>query len=97
MLKVCHERCDQCLFSPGRIVSAERMAEILDTCERNDTHFICHKETLAGREGMCRGFYDKERYATPLMRMAAMLGVVVFIDADGQDVACPLPQGKATR
>src|SRR5882724_6855952 len=92
-LTVVNRRCDECLFSPNRIVDARRMKEVLERCDRNDNHFECHKETLADRHGMCKGFYDKEPYQTLLMRLAAMTQTVVFTDERGEEVACPIPQG----
>ena len=41
--QVMREQCDQCLFTPDRIVSSQRMASVLATCARNDPDFVCHK------------------------------------------------------
>lgn len=77
---VLEKRCDQCLFSKQRIVSEERMRDVLATCEREGTHFTCHKATIAGNQDVCcRGFYDREPFATAGMRLAAHLGIVYFI------------------
>lgn len=71
-------RCDECLFSKNRIVSRERMKEVLADCKKKDTHFVCHKVKI----GMCRGFYDTQpvpqtlRLAQAFERMG--LGQVVF-------------------
>jgi hypothetical protein len=90
--RVCAERCDQCLFSENKIVDADRRAQILAECARDDTHFNCHKWTLAaqgqGGEGSssrigstcCRGFYDADPGASNLMRIAARLGAVEFVE-----------------
>jgi hypothetical protein len=98
--RVCETRCDQCLFSPDKIVSAERRAEILRTCAQRDTHFICHKWSIAAMDTgedaedpngignvCCRGFYDMNPEGTNLMRIAHRLGAV-------ESVA--LPEGNAT-
>jgi len=75
MFKVCKKRCDQCLFSENRIVSPERAAEVLQECEKKDSHFICHKY----RDVCCKGFYDADPGATNLMRIAGRLGAVEFV------------------
>jgi hypothetical protein len=79
--EVCEKQCDQCLFSPNRIVPKKRMAEILRNCRRDDKHFICHKGSIAGRDVCCRGFYDTQ--TSQLMRIAQRLGMVKFV---------PIPQ-----
>ncbi len=80
---VMHTRCDQCLFDPeNRIVSSDRARDVLQSCRRDDTHFICHKATIAGREVCCRGFYDANPMAINLMRIASDLGAVRFVDVD---------------
>lgn len=86
MFKVRSEKCDQCLLSPSRIVSPDRAKEILNECGRKDTHFICHKASLSGKEVCCRGFYDANPHRTNLMRIADRLGVVQFTDDNGQPV-----------
>lgn len=50
--------CDQCLTTPQRIVSGERAAEIIRDCKRDNTHFFCHKGTIAGKRIHCRGVHD---------------------------------------
>jgi len=81
--RVCKKRCDQCLFSSAKIVDDERKRDVLRTCAEKDSHFVCHKFSIA--EGMgsnicCRGFYDADPAATNLMRIAGRLGVVEFVD-----------------
>lgn len=75
MLKVCESQCDQCLFSKDRIVSASRMKEILKTCQKEDTHFLCHKGTIKGEDIVCRGFYD--RFDSKGIRFAKWLGNII--------------------
>lgn len=76
MFKVVATQCDQCLFSPNRIVSAARAKEILKDCAKKDTHFICHKTENA----CCRGFYNADPGASNLMRIAGRLVAVEFVD-----------------
>jgi hypothetical protein len=73
-------KCDQCLLSSARIVSSSRAAQILKDCARDDTHFLCHKGTMCGREIACRGHYDSS--PGKVARFAAWLGVVIEIDPD---------------
>ena len=76
MFKVCESKCAQCLFTPERIVSKTRMANILKECAQKDTHFICHK-SKPGESVCCRGFYDTQ--TSNLMRIAQCLGAVEFV------------------
>lgn len=87
--RVAKKRCDQCLFSSAKIVDEDRKADILETCAREDKHFICHKFTIAeGSDSQvcCRGFYGQDPAATNLMRIAGRLGAVEFVE---------LPDGAA--
>jgi hypothetical protein len=77
---VMKERCDECLFSPDRIVSNERAAEVLADCAENGTHFICHKATLKGRHVCCRGFYDKDPMASNALRVGKILNAIIFLE-----------------
>lgn len=51
-------QCDQCLFSENRIVSKERMEEIVDQCWKKKKYFICHKGSIANKNIACRGYFD---------------------------------------
>ena len=66
-LKVCAQRCNQCLFSGDRIVSKKRMKEILQECDRTDSHFVCHKTENA----VCAGFHETR--STNLIRVMQRL------------------------
>lgn len=80
MFRVYEQRCEQCLFSPERIVSSQRMAEVLRQCAATDTHFVCHKSSIYGDGNVCcRGFYDRDPAASNLMRIAGRLGLVEFV------------------
>lgn len=86
---VAAQQCNECLFSPNRIVSAERMKEILAACAEQDHFFVCHKATLAGVTVCCRGYFDhygKDRLTT---RLAMYLGLVEDVDVeDAGALAC---------
>ena len=75
--EVCEKQCDQCLFSPGRIVSKARMADILRKCRCEDSHFQCHKGSIAGRDVCCRGFFDTQ--TSQMIRIAGRLGMIRFV------------------
>lgn len=73
-------KCDQCLLTPQRIVSAKRMAEIVRKCRQQDISFICHKASIAGRDIACRGHFDTG--VGQMSRIAERLGMVREIDPD---------------
>lgn len=76
--QVCEGKCDQCLFTPQRIVSAARMRGILNECRQQDIHFVCHKASIAGRDVCCRGFYETQ--TSQMIRIAQRLNMVEFVD-----------------
>lgn len=77
-LLVCEKQCDQCLLSPNRVVRKERVADVLKNCRKKDSHFICHKATIAGHEVVCRGFYDSQ--TSQMIRIAQRLNAIEFVD-----------------
>jgi hypothetical protein len=80
MLKVCENKCDQCLFSKNRIVSKERMVSILRDCQKKDTHFVCHKATIAEQEVVCAGFYETQ--TSQMIRIAGRLNMIKFVNPE---------------
>jgi hypothetical protein len=75
---VAEKRCAECLFTPNRVVSAERAAEIVEKCEREGSYFVCHKGSLTGNDQLCcRGFYDA--HETRVTRLAKVLDLVKFV------------------
>lgn len=75
--QVCASPCDQCLFTKNKIVSDERKAEILATCEKEQTHFVCHKGTAAGENVVCNGFFRK--HSTPYLELMRATGRIVLV------------------
>jgi hypothetical protein len=69
-LKVCAQKCDQCLLSDNRIVPKKRMKEILNECKQADSHFVCHKT----EDAVCAGFYETR--STNLIRIAQRLSSI---------------------
>jgi len=78
-MKVYDKQCSQCLFSKNRIVSKERASEIIKGCVNDQSHFICHKATIEGKDIMCRGYYDKLGHHSQNLRIAQRLNIVQFI------------------
>lgn len=70
-LYVMAEPCGRCLFGPHPIVSAERVAEVIDICHREGKHFSCHESTAADADAVCAGFMARWPLHTPAMRLAA--------------------------
>ena len=87
MFKVCAEQCDQCLFTPNRIVSVKRMKQLLKQLAREDSYFECHKHTINQRSVCCRGDYNRNPHRTNLMRIAHRLNAVRFVDLEGREVS----------
>lgn len=75
---VCKRSCNECLFTKNKIVSDARKAEVLEDCERDHTHFICHKASLAGKDIICAGFYLQR--TTPFLEIMKQTGRVLFIE-----------------
>ena len=73
------EKCDQCLMTPRKIVSDRRRAQLLADVREADTHFLCHKGTMAGRYIACRGHYDSTGGGR-VGRFAKWIGVIREID-----------------
>ena len=82
MFKICAKRCDQCLFSPQRIVSKQRMADIVKGCRDTDNHFMCHKHD----DMMCRGYFETQP-PSQMLRIAGRLNAIVYVDSSGEPVA----------
>lgn len=79
MLKVYNECCNQCLLSKDRIVSASRAKEIISDCKRSQTHFICHKATIEGKEILCKSFFDKFGHFSQMVRIAERLNAIEYV------------------
>ena len=78
-MKVYQTPCNQCLFSPSRIVSDERAAEIIQTCLKEDQYFVCHKASENQEMICCRNFFDRYQKAILPLRVAVMLNTVEFV------------------
>jgi hypothetical protein len=75
---VCEKMCPECLFTSARVVGEARKQDIIESCERDGTYFVCHKGSLTGNNQLCcKGFYDSVDSFT--VELAKTLGVVKFI------------------
>lgn len=79
-MKVYKECCKNCLLSPDRIVSAARAKDIIEDCKNSQSHFICHKASMEGKDVTCKTFYDKFGHYSQMVRIAERLGVVNFVE-----------------
>jgi hypothetical protein len=93
--RVCAQRCDQCLFSPDKIVGERRKKQVLKESRANQAYFICHKESIRGTEGCCRGFFDSYGWDIQLYQIASRLSqpggyqYVIWVDSEGNEVEPP--------
>ncbi len=71
--------CKQCLFSKNKIVSDERKEQILEDCEKNNKHFMCHKATIKGLNVTCHAFY-KQKTNPEISALFESIGLVDFVD-----------------
>lgn len=78
-IKVCSQKCGQCLFSPTKIVTDERKKEILNDLKVRQMHFFCHKGTINGQNVICYGSilagHNKE-----LLDKARQMGMLLDVD-----------------
>lgn len=88
---VMSKRCDECLYGPNTIVSNARRAELLNDLKRQDSHFICHKASIAGKEVACRGDFE-QRGCGQLGRIMGRLGMIREIDEG--DISRLVTKGK---
>jgi hypothetical protein len=81
MFKVMKERCAECLYGPDKIVSNARRKQLLNELECKDSHFICHKATMVGKDVCCRGDWE-QRGGGKVGRFADWLQMVEFVDEE---------------
>jgi len=77
---VASEKCEQCLFTPKRLVSGAHAAEIVRKTTGPDSEagsaFNCHKGTIADKDAICAGWYEKFGDKDPILIMAEKLGAI---------------------
>ncbi len=79
-MKVYQECCENCLLSPDSIVSSKRRKEIIQSCSKAQTHFICHKASMKDEDVCCKTFYDKFGHLSQLIRIGQRLGMIKFVE-----------------
>lgn len=75
----CSKPCNQCLFGNNKVVDERRKQEIIDTCRKKRTHFICHKGTLAGEPYdniICYGWLSQD----PILEIMDSVGLIQKIE-----------------
>lgn len=99
VFQVAMDRCDTCVF---RVRYDKRTRDrLFADVQSNDSFVSCHKFSHEDEETgemidsnvCCAGQYAMEPYQNAAMRLAHMIGGVVYVDEDGAEIACPLPQG----
>ena len=78
---VADHRCDECLYTEARVVSAERAAELILQCHKKKNLFLCHKGTVAGLDVICHGSYTGELDAHQ-QRLAVSVDWVRLVDPE---------------
>ena len=78
MIKVMKNPCNECLFTDHKVVSDSAREEILRKVSKNQSHFVCHKATIAGTEHCCKNFYEKFGNTSQIIRIAKRLNMVEF-------------------
>ena len=84
-MKVYKECCKNCLLSPDAIVDANRRKEIIKECKKEQTHFVCHKASMEGKDVCCKTFYDKLGHFSQMIRIADRLGAIEFVEQPETD------------
>lgn len=82
MFQVADKCCNECLFSPNKIVSDARKMSVLRGCMQNDSHFVCHKASIKGADVCCRGFYNT--MDSQMIRISKRLNMVEFVDVESE-------------
>lgn len=79
--KVYKRPCKNCLLTKNRIVSPERAGEIVSDCVQKQTHFVCHKSSMEGDEGVCcKKFYEEYGGAIQMARIAERLNMIEMVE-----------------
>lgn len=79
MFKVYDSQCGNCLLSKDRIVSTDRVKDILQEVRKNNSYFICHKSSINGGNICCSKFFKDLRSLSQLATIAHRLGAVEYI------------------
>lgn len=75
--------CNECLFSPNRIVRPGRVRDIVRKCLKTETHFVCHK--TMDNPACCRGFYDRFHDRIWYFRLARLWNMIELVPLDEKE------------
>lgn len=85
MFKVYDQPCKNCLLSKDRIVSPKRAKEIIKGCAQDQSHFICHKASMEGKDVCCHTFYEEFGHVSQLIRIMQRINGIEMV---------PVPEGE---
>lgn len=97
MLKVYKECCKNCLLSVDSIVSPARRKDIIRGCVKKQTHFICHKASMDGKEILCKTFFDKLGHYSQMVRIAERLNMIECVEQPKADKLPTYNETKKTK
>lgn len=84
-IKVYKQCCKNCLLSTNSIVSNATRKEIIQSCIKQQTHFICHKASLNNQEICCKKFYDELGHHSKSIKFSQWLNIIDFIEQPEHD------------
>lgn len=84
-LRVMSAPCSHCLFTPDRLVSKDRAAQIITDLDATDHHFCCHLGLIRGQHIMCAGDYRRNPGRTNSMRIAGRLGAIHTVPVEAYE------------
>lgn len=85
-MQVYKTSCKNCLLSKDRIVSPERAKELIGSCIKENTYFICHKSsTSRNYDVCCHTFFEKFKNKIEHLRWFIENKLVTFVDQPDTD------------
>lgn len=84
-LMVRREQCKTCIYKGDR----QLLKQYEDDCRRKHgvgfyTYRSCHSTRWEKADVCCRGFYDKRGDEVLIIRLAEIIGKIVFVNAKGE-------------
>jgi hypothetical protein len=79
-MHVVDHMCSTCIFRAGNLMNLDdgRRDEMVRASLKVDSAIVCHSTLGTKENAVCRGFYDNHCHETVAMRLASIMGVVVF-------------------
>lgn len=72
-MQVCSRKCNQCLFSKDRLVSADQANALIRASLQDGGFFNCHKGSIAGEPLVCNQFWQTYRHKCDTLQLAQRL------------------------